>query len=364
MFLTVSNLAHYLIGSGRISSESVVSGDFLAMEAGRRNRNYKVMRQKGPGLFIKQVSSPDPQAITTLQREAVCYQIVSSNPALARLAALTPKYVAYDPKRHVLIVELLPGEESLNAHHKRLGEFPVELGRTLGRSLGACHSEAGRLFLDQAPPAVLPRQTPWILSFHSSNPASIGSLSGGNQQLWSLLRQFPDFTRHLEELRAGWCHNALIHGDIKWDNCLVYQGPDGKPAFRIVDWELADFGDADWDAGAMLQAYLVYWMLSLPQQTGTFPEEWIRKSPVQLEAMHPSIQAFWKSYVGARGLDPSAARTALRRCVQYCAARMVQTAYEHLAFSPQASGSGILLLQTSLNLLRDPEGATRELFGL
>ena len=66
MFLTAYNLPHYLMSKGLISAQSVVDGDFVLAEAGRRNRNFKVMRRQQPGLFVKQIKSMEAQAITTI----------------------------------------------------------------------------------------------------------------------------------------------------------------------------------------------------------------------------------------------------------------------------------------------------------
>ena len=48
MFLTAYNLAHYLTAKGLITMRSVVDGDFILSEAGRRNRNFKVAAASTP----------------------------------------------------------------------------------------------------------------------------------------------------------------------------------------------------------------------------------------------------------------------------------------------------------------------------
>ena len=110
VYLTASNLAHYLIGRGLVTANSVVEGDFVVVEAGRRNRNFKLVREDRPGLFIKQVSNASDLAlVATVQREAGFYGMVRSRPAFASLARIMPKLVDYDPSTCCLLVELMPG---------------------------------------------------------------------------------------------------------------------------------------------------------------------------------------------------------------------------------------------------------------
>ena len=67
---------------------------------------------------------------------------------------------------------------------------------------------------------VFPRRAPWILSFHKVAPQMLQNVSGGNQQLLQLLHRYPEFGRILDQLASEWKFESLIHGDIKWDNCV------------------------------------------------------------------------------------------------------------------------------------------------
>ena len=76
----------------------------------------------------------------------------------------------------------------------------------------------------------------------------------------------PEFHAALDELRGEWRQDALIHGDMKWDNCVMPRHDDPARAaegLKIVDWELADIGDGCWDVGAVFQAYLAHWILTM-----------------------------------------------------------------------------------------------------
>lgn len=364
MFLTVSNLVHYLIARGLVSATSVVNGDFKVVEVGRRNRNYKVIQAASPGLFVKQIKSFDAMAISTLQREAACYRIASGNPAYSALAAVMTRLVEHDATRHCLIVELIPDGENLNEYYARTGSFPAATGAMLGAHLGACHRTLRGRPLQAEEMATFPRLAPWILSYHHSHTFPAGSLSGGTLKLQEIVRRYPDLHYNLDRLRHHWNYDSIIHGDMKWDNCLVYPAADGDLKLKIIDWELVDYGDACWDVGGIFQSYLTSWIYSMPLTSETTPERLVSAAGLQLESLQPAIRAFWRSYREAAGIPPHHAAHTLIRAIEYGAARMVQTAFESLFFSQVMTPHAATLLQVSLNILRNPKEAAQALYGL
>lgn len=369
MFISVSNLVYYLIERGLATPDSVVDGDWMVVESSRRNRNFKVMRRRHPGFFVKQIQQWDPQAIATLQSEAQCYWLALKNPAFAPLAPLLPRYYDFDPARYILVLELLKDGEDLTEHHRRLNAFPPESARSLARALAAYHGIGPGH--DHGEAAGFAKKVPWILSVDQFNAASFSTLSGGNSQLVGIVQQYPDFHRHFLALRSDWRFESLLHGDLKWDNCVVENGPNdlnganGKePAIKIVDWELADWGDACWDVGAILQAYLSFWIFSMPASPEMPTAELVERAQYPVESMQPAIRTFWESYVEARRIEKRDAAAMLERSVRCGAARMIQTAYEYMYNSPQISASTLCLLQVSLNVLSRPQEAIRDLLAM
>ena len=166
MYLTPTSLIPYLIGRGLVGSESVVRGDLQIAELERNNRCFKVISRHGPSYFVKQVRLLDESTTAGLRREAMVYQLAASNPQFQPLRDLLPRFVAFDERRHAVIVEFLPNSENAHQFHNRAGSYPVEIGRLCGASLGAFHSELGRQFAAQISDAVFQKQPPWILSFH------------------------------------------------------------------------------------------------------------------------------------------------------------------------------------------------------
>jgi Phosphotransferase enzyme family len=365
MILSRSNVVHYLAEQGLLTPEAIVDGDLMVADASRRNRNFKVIRRAQPGYFVKQIQIWDPQTVATLGTEAMCYRLARGMPEFAPLAALVPRDFLYDSQRHVLVPELLPDGEALSDHHRRLNAFPPEPARLIGAQFGRLHREPTPSLEGRPEAAAFRRQPPWILSAHQHGINLFAAMSGGNAQLLQIVQSYPDFQRTLDELRADLAADRLTHGDVKWDNCVVYRAAEnGALAVKVVDWELADIGDSAWDVGALLQAYISFWVLSMRIGADMLPAQMADTALYPIEAMRPSIHAFWQAYVEARGLDQKAARVLLIRSTKCGAARMIQTAYETMQYAAQISPNALALLQVSLNVLKDPEEAVKRLLGL
>jgi serine/threonine protein kinase len=364
MFVDHENVAYFLAERRLLTFESVVDGDFMIVDQSSRNRNLKIVRQKSPGFFIKQVGNRAPAYMQSMEREATCYKLAKQHPEFHSLHALLPEFHYFDPVNYILVIELLPNGESLWEYHQKVGRFPLEIAKLQGEKLGAYHSQIN---VNGHPEEVkvFQRQIPWILSIHETNPTYLGQVSQGNTQLIAILQQYPEFQTALARIKADWTHTALIHGDIKWENMMLcHNGDEASLELKIIDWEIADIGDECWDVGAIIQAYLTFWIFSLPMNNGLGLAETAASSPFEAEGIKPALAAYWSSYAESRNLEASASRRMLVRCMSCAAARMIQTAYESIQMTPQISPHALCKLQMSMNILRDPEAAVGDLMGL
>jgi len=101
-----------------------------------------------------------------------------------------------------------------------------------------------------------------------------------------------------------------------------------------VDWELADFGEACWDVGSVLQSYLSWDLLS----GATVKNE-------------PAVQTFWQSYCEESRLVHESARILLERSLSCAAARMIQSALEVMQGHPQPTEPALRLFNASVELI-------------
>jgi aminoglycoside phosphotransferase (APT) family kinase protein len=368
MRLTASNAAIYLLGRRLLTGGDVVDRGVVAFDASRRNRNVKLRWREGDGLFLKQFQSADPQEAAALRREACCCDLSQRYPALGTLDRLMPRLRFADPGARILTFDLVAGGESLHAFHLRTRSWPAPVGEALGAALAALHDPAVPAAIEPADrSALFPGAPPWILSTHEMRAEQLtASVSPANRQLIDLVRRHPGFAEALNGLKAGWRPEALIHGDMKWDNCLVAwpEGDGGFPRVVFVDWELADLGDPCWDVGALLQAYLMPWLTSVPPTPGVPPARLAGLAAVPLGQVQPAVGALWRRYAADRGLTGERRSAALDRCVRAAGARMIQTAYESLAGADSLNPAMLLLLQVSLNVLTRPADAAGQLLAI
>jgi Phosphotransferase enzyme family len=359
--LNKNDLVHYLLERGLLDYRAVVDGDVMVVEGARRHHNYSVVRRHGTGLFVKQMQPDQAFSAQTLQKEAACYVMMESDPALGEIHALMPRFRAYDPDRHILVLELISNGENLSEHHRRLNGFPDDVARRVGRLLALYHDVSSRELLPRANAAIFQGQPPWILSFHLMPRGSMQQLSAANGQFMAILQGYPDFGQALDRVRTGWRRNALIHGDMKFDNVVVRADPDGSgETMHVVDWELADVGDSAWDVASILQAYLTWWISTIQ---GLPANESGDGATYPLESIQPAIHAFWDAYVTSRRIGPRDAGAELERAVSYAGARMLQTVYESMAAAPSLTQHAVWQVQACMNILKEPRAAAADLLG-
>jgi len=347
---TPNDLVHYLLERGLLAPESVVDGRLTVVPTARRNNNFSVVCTGGPSYFVKSLQPSAAQGLETMRQEASLYTVARAEEALAPLRDVIPEFHLFDPQRSILVVEYIDGAKTISEIHVQLGDAAEWVAELLGRALGAIHRAAAGA-LPRLDPNAFRRITPWALSLHQITP----SFGQPGMQLQTLLLTYPEYAQALDAMRAAWRPNTVIHGDMKFDNCLV-TGDDASRRLRIVDWELADLGEDIWDVAGILQNYL-YWSAVSTQTSGA----WSVAMP--FEKLQPAMAAFWNAWAAERGVAEGERPAQLERAAAYAAARLLQSVMEMLVVTPVMSGHVALMLQTSLNILRDPAAMAKMIVG-
>jgi hypothetical protein len=364
MMLAQSEIPSYLLKHKLLSEETIVEDELLVLDTSRRNRNFKVIRERGPCYLLKQ--GIDQSGAATIAHEAAVYQLLQSNAENSGLDRYLPRFYEYDPEEGALVLELLRNAQNLREYHAHRRHFSVRLASAMGEALSTLHSAMKVESIGDGNRQIFSNMSPWVFSIHRPPLSIMRGISGANVQLIKIVQQFPEFREWLNSLHCGWKKETLIHGDMRWDNWIVCAQSNSvrKNILKIVDWEFVSVGDPCWDVGAVFSDYLSFWLLSIPILGESPPDQVIELSRFPLEGMQPAMRSFWWSYVQQMELNTSMAEEWLLRAIRYAAGRLVQTAYEQVQREMQPLSTTIYLLQLSLNMLRRPLEAIVQLLGI
>lgn len=353
--VTHEHLAAYLLDRALLDPGAVLDDDLIIRDASSRNHVHRVQTRTGPGFLIKQPATDD--AVWTIANEASVYHRLTT--ALGAMRAFVPGFLGYDPDEQLLVLELLADAQDLRAVHTT-GAFSPHAASLVGRALGTLHRETT---IDGA--TVEPDDAAWILWIDRPDARVFRDVSAAGLELIRIVQGTEGFAEALDALRSRWLRTSLIHGDLKWDNCLVCgDRADGEPEVRLIDWESAAPGDAGWDIGSALSQYLSCWIFSIPVTGADPPERFPELAQFPLATMKPAMAACWAAYADERGFDPESAADELIRATSYAGARLVQTAFEALQMMQQLTSATVLHLQLALNILLRPGDAATQLMGI
>jgi hypothetical protein len=373
MALTLSELTAYLLEKQYVHPDAVTDGDLSIVDTSSRHTNVMVNADPAVRLFLKQGRSDPVQPAAgwtgpgTTTHEAVVYRLfdaVTQRPRSGGRSLTVPDFLGFDPDHDMLVLALFPDATSLISYHLNTRRFPAILGTRLGAALAELHQLARGPARER--PSDFIGQMPWALGFDRPGTSFYHQMSSASIQLVQMVQSSPGLREALAALRAGWRDDAFIHHDMKLENCLVLApGASGRHTrLALVDWELADLGDAGWDIGSVFASYLNHWLISFPVTSGEEPDHYLDQARFPLERMHRALRAFWTAYVSARGWSAATADEALVRSVGYAGARLLQTACERSKYLPRVSTVVVSLTQLAENVLTRPEEAAEHLLGL
>ena len=364
-FLNIDNAAEYLIARGLLVTKSIVDGDLKIIDASRRNRNLHIIRKNDTSLFIKQPNPSNVENLTTIKKETLLYLLMQTDSDFESLKEIAPKILDFDEQRNILITEFVKNSQSWNTynyvHH---GAIEKEESAQLGKIIATYHSAFNRFVNDHRLNFLQGGFIP-VASIVRPGPEIFIEITSANLKLLKLVQQYPTFFHSLEELYSKWHPMTLIHGDIKWDNIIMSPKEDSKSfKINIVDWETASIGDPAWDIGSVFQEFIVSWLYFLPTTGRDSAEQLLTTTTHPIKEVQLAIRAFWNAYVKFTGINSKESNRLLIRSVKFCAARLVQSAYESLYSSTELSNTSVYMIQLSINIFNHPNSATMQLLGI
>ncbi|TFI52253.1 aminoglycoside phosphotransferase family protein [Mastigocladus laminosus UU774] len=169
------------------------------------------------------------------------------------LRTALPQIVGYDPEQRLLVLEGAAGFKTLREMDLSGMELSPTVLTTLATVLATLHNMDVRTLRQKHPDRrlFLP-----IESMMDISPRELVSGPGIHYGLFVETVQSVD--AELRLLSEQWQPDSLIHFDVRDDNILIAGSKSNQDCpIRLVDWELAGFGDPLYDVGTVL-GQLVY----------------------------------------------------------------------------------------------------------
>ncbi len=352
MILTRHNTLLFLLNHGLLSMQDLVEHPLAVRSHSQRNRGFSVTWPNGQGYYVKQ-HQPDagpwePQS--SVANEARILQWLG-HPEHA--LADVPAWRLFDAHRQALVTDWQPDALPCADVAMVNEQVDPDAAAMLGTALARLH--AGLLGTGQSDGdgQTFSGEPPWVLHFHRLHPLAGEDQSWAQARLVALIGQQQDILPLLAALAADWPTEQLIHGDMKWQNCLVRSAAADDTRCVFIDWEMAGLGDPLWDLAGLAQSWLKAWLDGVPVEPGDDEADLAARGAASFAPFRQALGRLWQAYLEA---SPGVSQT---RFVALCGARLIQTLYEENDGESELSPAHLLLLQLAHNLLQDPEqGAT------
>ena len=289
MYLNPKNIAFYLFEKGLLSWEESLAGIHNCVEAGSRSFGFKVEMIGGKGFFIKQIKGKNTGMNNLLEMESL---VLQSETFIEK-----PTFFLHDKKNGILVSSLVNNAQNVGEFIKIEG-FVLPIASQLGQVLKRFHQTQ---FDENHQTTLFKKQPP--LAFY------LGSASGRmwlkqrrehfTIQLIEMVELYPALTQAIEQTYKDWQTQTLIHGDMKFENCLV-QSINGNYVIQLIDFEEITLGNPLWDVAGIVQAAIT---VQLQQSHFLVFSPFSPFHPLLDEpTLCEWLKSFWQNYEGEDAL--------------------------------------------------------------
>ncbi|WP_158544969.1 phosphotransferase family protein [Dyella monticola] len=352
MILTRHNTLLFLLNHRLISAQDLVEHALIVRSHTQRNRGFSVTWHNGQGYYVKQ-HQPDAgpwESHSSVVNEARILQALQRG---GSSPTPIPALRLFDAQRQALVMDWQPDAVPCADLAIVDGQIDPTVAAMLGTALAGLHAYLASAGHTDSHGQAFSNDPPWVLQFHRLHPLAGEDQSWAQARLVALIGQQEDILPALAALAANWPIGQLIHGDMKWQNCLMRAATDGATNCVFIDWEMAALGDPLWDLAGLAQSWLKTWLDGVPVDAVDSQQDLASRGAASFAPFQQALSALWQAYLAER---PGVSRT---HFVALCGARLIQTLYEENDGEINLLPAHLMLLQLARNLLLQPEeGAT------
>jgi Ser/Thr protein kinase RdoA (MazF antagonist) len=360
LILSESSAARYALERGFATSSAVLNGNVVVTSQRGRHNVFLLRNRVGTSFVFKQAADDGRK---DLEREAILYELLWSSGLGTEISI--PELFSYDRVNSILVLRFADNAVDVATHYRRIGRISVRTAAAIGLVLARLHEHSATHYFNSTRLTEPQCASPFGFLAMLSRIESLPTFSAAEVEIIKILQADPEFSSHLKQISSRWQSVTLIHADLRFKNFLsvALPGARNRRGVILIDWEHAGIGDAGWDVGSVLAAFLDWWIGSIPVSGDgkEFPN--IQAARWPLASMNPAIRAFVRSYVKQRRLSSDDARDLIELSVRYACVRLIQSAFEQVQDSSALTSAAVLMLQLAKNGMRDPAALEQQLLG-
>ncbi len=307
MTIFSDKLIHYFVDRGLLTAQDVVErGVQMVTEHRERTSLQTVLVNDQPVFIVKRAN--DFEVLGNIVQEQHVYTYLQQIPAMANYI---PPLLVKNARKGFIVLGWVNHQQSID-----LLDQPAVLHQ-LGTQLGYLHSTMLNQKLRLA-------KKPWVLSMLS--PAPVWQ----PEELGAVLSQASNLgilSRGLNEANGAWNPDALIHGDLKREHCLLAQDNGGE-RICLIDWELAGIGDSAWDVASFISDILFCRLY-----------EYGERKHFEALGVEDALGSYLNSYAVIRPID----NVFLYKVALFTGGRLMQSSLESAAVYGSGGYSGVPL---------------------
>ncbi|WP_217209176.1 phosphotransferase family protein [Streptomyces sp. AC550_RSS872] len=170
----------------------------------------------------------------------------------AQTRAALPRLLAGGPETRVIALDVVRDCDPLSDLIR--GRQPVDTGHLV--RLAAVFAGLHRTPIAEAY-AEYPEWLLWPPVPKTTDLSPYEYAHGCGMEFDVYIRTMQDLAPDFRELHDDWRPDSLVHFDMRDDNILIARDPDSPLPLRIIDWELAGFGDPRYDIGYLVGQFMM-----------------------------------------------------------------------------------------------------------
>jgi thiamine kinase-like enzyme len=359
---TADTIHGLLLQKKLLTEEDFIWGDYEATSINRRNRNVQVTTSNNKNYLIKQVFDKNSDNAKTLLTELNLYKYIKEN--FSEIQSCFPQVNYACPEDIILILEFYKNAVPLWKYYKQKGitDMPLKTISSAGNLLAKMHNSFRNGHIGALP--FLSNELPFAFYLHQPQPKILSYIHQGGLDFIESIQNDKELVNLFDTAHKNWEINSLIHGDIKLDNLLVIVNDteDESTELKLIDWEMAQYGDRAWDVAGGLQDFIFWWVIMMPEHDTA--AEMIKNARFSFKDLAPSIFSYWDSYSNVIELHPEAKEELLDKAIQFSGFRCLQTAYEIATKFDSIPPIASVLLNLGKSIIKNPALAKEKLFCL